>query len=80
MVYVAEVKAREKWKENSKIKIIRWSPEDEKKARETGLKLIVNECSKTPEGKEYLRIYRETLWELGYKQEAKFIGYTPKKK
>lgn len=77
MIYVAEIKAREKWKENPNIKIVRWSDADEKKARETGLKLVVDECNKSAEGKEYLRIYSETLWELGYKDEAKFIGYTP---
>lgn len=79
MVYVHEIKAREKWKELPNIEIITWSPEDQKKAREIGLKLVYDECMKTPEGKEYLEIYRSTLWELGYKDEAKFLGYEEKK-
>lgn len=77
MVYVEEVKSREKWKEMPNIKIVRWSPEDEKAARETGMKLVKEECEKTPEGQEYLKTYREVLWELGYRDEAKLMGFTP---
>ncbi len=75
MVYVAEVKAREVWKNNKNIEIISWSPEDEAKAREVGMGLILAEANKTAEGKEYLRIYRETLFELGYKKEAAVLGH-----
>lgn len=78
MVYVAEIKSREKWKEMSNLKIVRWSDADEKQARTTGMQLIMDECNKTPEGKEYLKIYRETLFELGYKDEAKQLGYEGK--
>jgi len=75
MVYVEEVKAREKWKAMPNMEVIRWSPEDEKKAREIGMKLVYDECMKTPEGQEYLEIYRTALWDLGYKEEAKSMGY-----
>lgn len=75
MVYVEEVKAREKWKAMPNMEVIRWSPEDEKKAREIGMKLVYEECMKTPEGQEYLEIYRTALWDLGYKEEAKSMGY-----
>lgn len=76
MVYVHEIKAREKWKEMPNIKVVRWSPEDEAKARSVGHKLVVDECGKTPEGKEFLEIYRTVLWDLGYKEEAKELGYS----
>lgn len=76
MVYVHEIKAREKWKEMPNIKVVRWSPEDEAKARSVGHKLVVEECGKTPEGKEFLEIYRTVLWDLGYKEEAKELGYS----
>ena len=78
MVYVAEIKSREKWRELANLQIVRWSDEDEKQARAAGMQLILDECNKSDEGKEYLRIYRETLWELGYKNEAKLLGYEPK--
>lgn len=78
MVYVDEIKSREQWKSLSNIKVVKWSDEDQKKARAVGQALVKEECEKTPEGKEYLEIYRNTLWELGYKDEAKNLGYEPK--
>ena len=75
LIYVDEVIARGKWHEMQNIEFVRWSVEDEKKAREIGLGLVKAECEKSDEGKQYLEIYRNTLWELGYKDEAKFIGY-----
>lgn len=78
LTYVDEMIARRKWLDNPKIEVVSWSEADEKKAREVGLKLFMEECNKTEDGKEYLEIYRDTLWELGYRDEAKLIGYTPK--
>jgi TRAP-type mannitol/chloroaromatic compound transport system substrate-binding protein len=78
LVYVDEIKSREKWRTLPNITIVRWSPEDEKTARAIGQKLIRDECEKTDEGKWYLEVYRETLWELGYKDEAKNLGYIEK--
>ena len=75
LIYVDEVIAREKWHEMPNIEFVRWSDADEKKAREVGLGLVLEECNKTEDGKKYLEIYRNTLWELGYKDEAKFLGY-----
>lgn len=75
MVYVHEIKSREKWKTMSNLQIVSWSPEDQKKARAIGQQLVLEECNKTSEGKEYLEIYRKTLWELGHKEEAKNLGY-----
>lgn len=80
LIYVDEVIAREKWHAKSNIEFVRWSAADEKKARQIGLKLVKDECAKSAEGKKYLEIYRNTLWELGYKDEAKFLGYAPSKK
>ncbi|WP_300525484.1 TRAP transporter substrate-binding protein DctP [Aminiphilus sp.] len=75
LIYVAEIKAREKWKSNPNIEVASWSAEDAKKAREVGTKLLLAECEAIPEGKEYLEVYRNVLWELGYKDEAKNLGY-----
>jgi TRAP-type mannitol/chloroaromatic compound transport system substrate-binding protein len=78
MVYVEEMKVREKWKELPNITIIRWSPEDEAKAIAVGLKIMKEECEKSEEGIWYLETYRQALWELGYKEEAKTLGYEEK--
>jgi TRAP-type mannitol/chloroaromatic compound transport system substrate-binding protein len=75
MVYVHEIKAREKWKALPNLEVITWSEEDQKKARAVGQQLVYEECMKTPEGQEYLEIYRNVLWELGYRDEAKNLGY-----
>lgn len=75
MVYNHEIKAREKWEAMENMEIITWSPEDQAKARAVGQKLVYDECMKTPEGQEYLEIYRNTLWELGYKEAARNLGY-----
>jgi len=76
MVYNHEIMAREKWKAMPKITVVRWSPEDEAKARSVGTKLIYEEAQKSPEGQEFLEIYRKTLWDLGYKEQARELGYT----
>jgi TRAP-type mannitol/chloroaromatic compound transport system substrate-binding protein len=78
MTYIDEMKARNVWMSNPKIEIIKWSDEDQKKAREVGMKIILDECNKTEDGKKYLKIYRDTLWELGYKDQAKVLGHKGK--
>ncbi|MDR1510597.1 MAG: TRAP transporter substrate-binding protein [Synergistaceae bacterium] len=78
LIYVEEIKAREAWKANKNITFVQWSPEDVKKAREIGLKLVIEEGEKSQDGKEYVRIYRDVLWELGYKEEAQLLGYEAK--
>jgi hypothetical protein len=75
MVLVEELKAKQKWKQMEDIEIITWSEEDQEKAREVGQNLLLEECQKTPEGKEYLKIYRKALWDLGYKEDARNLGY-----
>lgn len=75
MILVDELKAQEKWKSMPNMEIIRWSDKDLKAARELGMKMILEEANKTAEGKEFLNIYRETLYELGYKEEAGMLGY-----
>lgn len=75
MVYNHEIKAREKWEELPNVEIITWSEEDQAKARSVGHKIIYDEAQKSPKGKEFLDIYRTTLWELGYQQDAKDLGY-----
>jgi TRAP-type mannitol/chloroaromatic compound transport system substrate-binding protein len=76
MVYNQEIMAREKWKALPNIKVVRWSPEDEAKARLVGHKLIFDEAQKSPEGQEFLETYRNVLWDLGYKDDAKELGRT----
>ncbi len=76
MVYNHEIMAREKWKALPNVKVVRWSPEDEAKARSVGHKVVYDEAQKTPEGKEFLDIYRTALWDLGYKEDAKELGYS----
>jgi TRAP-type mannitol/chloroaromatic compound transport system substrate-binding protein len=76
MVYNREIIAREKWKSLDKVKVIEWSDEDKAKARATGHKVVMDEAMKSAEGKEFLDIYRTALWELGYKEDAKVLGYT----
>lgn len=75
MVYNREIIAREKWKAMPNITVVKWSDEDMAKARETGHKVVREAAEKSPEGKEFLDIYRTTLWELGYKDDAKALGY-----
>ena len=75
MILVDEMKAREKWKAMPGMEIIRWSDKDLKDARALGMKMILDESNKSAEGKEFVKIYSKTLFELGYKDEAKVLGY-----
>jgi TRAP-type mannitol/chloroaromatic compound transport system substrate-binding protein len=75
LLYIDEMKAKEKWKAMPNIEIVTWSEAEQKKAREVGLKMMAEEGNKTEMGKEYLEIYRNVLWELGYKDEAKLLGH-----
>lgn len=76
MVYNKEIIAREKWKAMSQVTVVKWSTEDEAKARNVGHKVVREAAEKSPEGKEFLEIYRTALWDLGYKEDAKELGYT----
>lgn len=75
MVYNREIIAREKWESLPNVTVTTWSDEDQAKARATGHKVVMDEAQKSDEGKEFLEIYRNTLWELGYKDDAKVLGY-----
>ncbi|WP_045220929.1 TRAP transporter substrate-binding protein DctP [Desulfonatronum thioautotrophicum] len=75
MVYNHEIIAREKWKDLPNITVVRWTPEEEAQARSVGHKLVYEEAQKSAEGKEFLEIYRTALWDLGYRDEAKELGY-----
>jgi len=77
MVYVYEIKSREVWRELPNINIIRWSPEDEARARAVGQQLFREEAESTEWGRWYLDIYRTVLWELGYREEAINLGFEP---
>lgn len=51
-------------------------PETEfKKMREIGMKVFKEYAESNPVGKEYLKIYSEALYDLGYSEEASFFGY-----
>lgn len=75
MVYNDEIIAREKWKAMPDVTVTTWSEEDLAKARAAGHKVVYDEAQKSPEGQEFLETYRNTLWELGYKEDAKVLGY-----
>lgn len=75
MVYNREIIAREKWKALPSVTVTTWSDEDLATARATGHKVIYEEAQKSDAGKEFLDIYRNTLWELGYKDDARELGY-----
>lgn len=75
MVYNREIIAREKWEELPDVKVVSWSKADQAKARNVGHEVVYDEAQKSPEGKEFLKIYRTALWELGYKEDAKALGY-----
>lgn len=76
MVYNKEIMAREKWKAMPNVTLVQWSDEDMAKARSVGHGVVRETAEKSPEGMEFLEIYRTTLWELGYKDDAKELGYT----
>lgn len=76
MVYNREIMAREKWKALPNVMVTSWSDEELAKARSVGHKVVYDEAQKSDQGKEFLNIYRNTLWELGYKDDAKELGYT----
>jgi len=75
MVYNHEIIAREKWKALPRVTVTTWSDEDLAKARAVGHKVVYDEAQKSDQGKEFLEIYRNVLWELGYKEDAKQLGY-----
>ena len=60
---------------NKKVKIIVLPKEDVDKARQIGAKVILDQAGKTAEGKEFIKIYSKVLNELGYKEQAKALGY-----
>jgi TRAP-type mannitol/chloroaromatic compound transport system substrate-binding protein len=76
MVYNREIIAREKWKALPNVKVVEWSDEDKEKARAVGHNVVMDEAKKSAEGQEFLNIYRSTLYELGYKDDAKVLGYS----
>jgi TRAP-type mannitol/chloroaromatic compound transport system substrate-binding protein len=79
MLLVEEIKARELWKKMPNMTLVKWTPEEEKKALAIGQSLVKEECEKLGEdGKQYLEIYSSVLWELGYTEDAKNLGYVEK--
>lgn len=59
---------------NKKIEIITLPNADVEKARQIGAKVILEQAGKTPEGKEFIKVYAKTLKELGFKEHAKAFG------
>ena len=68
------IMAKQDWI-NKKVKIIVLPKEDVDKARQIGAKVILDQAGKTAEGKEFIKIYSKVLNELGYKEQAKALGY-----
>ena len=77
MVLVDEMKSREVWRELPNITIVRWSPEEEARARAIGQQLFRETAEQTEWGRWYLDVYRTVLWELGYREEAINLGFEP---
>lgn len=75
MVYNREIIAREKWKAMPGVKVVSWNAVEQAKARAVGHKVVRETAEKSAEGKEFLDIYRSTLWELGYHEDAQELGY-----
>ena len=75
MTWIHEARARLRWEALPHITIVEWSPEDQAAARAVGQRLYKEEAEQTEWGKRVLDVYRNVLWELGYKEEARNLGY-----
>ncbi len=66
-------KAKQDWLKAG-VEIIQLPDADVLEARKRAAKLIVDFGKKSPEAEEYVKVYAETLKELGYVEEAKALG------
>ena len=63
-----------KWKEAG-VEVFSLPAEEFKKMRQIGMQVYKDYAEESPVGKEYLKVYAEALYNLGYEEEAKFFGY-----
>jgi len=75
MTHNAEMIAREVWANNPNITITRFSPEEEREARALGQRMMIEMAESVEGGMQFLEIYRNALWELGYREEAINLGF-----
>jgi len=61
---------------NEGVKIINLPEEGVKKARKIGSEVMLDYAKKNPESAEYVAMYAQDLYNLGYIEEAKTLGYT----
>lgn len=77
MVHIAEMRAREIWRANPNITITRFSPEEEATKRAIAQRIFMEFTKEIEGGQELLEVYRTILWELGYHEDAKNLGFVP---
>lgn len=70
---IANERAKQKWKEAG-VQVITLPDEDVAEARKVAAQVILDFADRSPEAAEYVRIYAETLRELGYTELAKTFG------
>lgn len=72
---IGTIFAKRKWEENKEITFIEFSEEDVKQARTVAHELMLEDAQKNPDIAEYVKIYAKVLYDLGYYEDAKFLGY-----
>jgi len=65
---------RKKWEEKG-VEVFSLPEDEYKKMRSIGMKVYKDHAEKNPVGKEYLKIYAEVLYDLGFTEEAEFFGH-----
>jgi len=71
----ANCKAKVKYWDKGNIEYITFPEEELEKGRKVGLDVMRWYAKQNPECAEYVAIRARTLYELGYKDEAKYLGY-----
>lgn len=70
---IGNEKAKQEWLEEG-VEIIQLPDEDVQEARKVGAQVMLDFAEKSPEAKEYLDVYAQTLKELGYSELAATLG------
>ncbi len=72
-VKTGNVEFKQKWEEKG-IEVFSLPDAEFKKMQEIGMKVYNDYAKSTPVGEEYLKIYTEALYELGFTEESKIFG------
>lgn len=76
-VHVGDAIYMKKWEEAG-VEIISLPEEDFQEMLDIGLKVTKEYHEQNPEGQEFLELYGQVLYDLGYEEQAKVIGYEKK--